>query len=320
MKRMLACVLTLSVLFLLLSPCGIWGDARAEENQYRFKPHVMTEEIKQFYGEDFVNLFFGFCDALLNGDESYPCPDSDTEFAIWETARSCFPLASEIAYTDYPDDFSSGTAKLLYHFDWNECHKRIEDFESRVESILNTFIPYSCSDTEKALRLYAYFAQECTYDGELLNDLGRYLREGGARRTIMSGQGCCQEIAPAYAYLLLQAGVDAGICIGSQQNGNSHEWNIINLNGKYYYVDPTYAMNRPQTLRYFGMTLEERVEQGSFLPDTFYLFVIGEISANEFHCIDERFKPLWFSFNYEFDDHILKYNDNLGQEYLMNLE
>ena len=322
MKRI--CLIFLAVSVLMHGPSMVAEVSMEKEIRYHFQPHVITEEIREFFGEDFTDLFFGFCDALLNGDDSYLCPDSHTEFEIWRTAGSCFPIADKIAYADFPvgspRKHPSGQAKIIYRYERATCQSLIKSFQIRVEDLLNASLPAACGDAEKALRLYRSFAREYRYDDEILNDSKRRLEEGGAYRTIMTGQGICWEIAAAYTYLLLQAGVDAGICCGIQENGDVHEWNIVKLDGKYYYVDPTYAVSSPDTLKYFGMTEAERIKQGSFLPDTLWVFIIGEIKAQTLDVTDEKFKPLWYSADYEIDHHQVLYQDNLGQQYTKNLE
>jgi hypothetical protein len=191
---------------------------------------------------------------------------------------------------------------------------------SCLELVLHAHLPVAYGDAEKALRLYRLFAREYAYDHEIFADTKRLIEEGGAYRTLMTGQGICQEIAPAYNYLLLQAGVDAGICSGMRENGESHEWSIVKLDGTYYYVDPTYAISSPDTLRYFGMTEAERIKQGDFQPDTLWAFVIGEIKAQTLDVTDETFKPLWSCCDYDIGHHELLYRDSSGQQHTMKLE
>ena len=322
MKRIGLIFLAVSVL--MYSPSMVAEVTTENEIRYHFQPHVITEEVREFFGEDFTDLFFGFCDALLSGDDSYACPDAQTEFEIWRTAGSCFPIADKIAYADFPvgapRKHPSGQAKIIYRYDRATCQRLIADFQTRVEGLLNSSLPAACGDAEKALRLYRFFAREYRYDDEFFNDMERRLEEGGAYRTIMTGQGICWEIAEAYTYLLLQAGVDAGVCSGCQENGECHDWNIVKLDGKYYYVDPTYAVSSPDTLKYFGMTEAERIKQGSFLLDTLWAFIVGEIKAQTLDVTDEKFKPLWYAVGYEIGHHQVFYQNNSGQQCAMNLE
>ena len=67
----------------------------------------------------------------------------------------------------------------------------------------------------------------------------------------MGDYGICQEIAPAYAYLLLQVGVDAGICGSLSKDGDSaHAWTMVKLNDTWYHADVTWQLSDPYGLRY----------------------------------------------------------------------
>lgn len=138
MKRIRLIFLAVSVLLYSFS-------SRAEvpaekEIHYHFQPHVITQELNEYYGGGFADLFFGFCDALLNGEDTYPCPDSHTEFVLWDTARGCFPIADGIATADFPvgapRKHPSGKAKIIYRYDRDTCQSLIADFQTRVEDIL----------------------------------------------------------------------------------------------------------------------------------------------------------------------------------------
>ena len=61
-----------------------------------------------------------------------------------------------------------------------------------------------------------------------------------------SGKAVCQGYAEAYSVLLNRAGVPAVYTSGTSK-GVAHAWVVLQLNGKWYHVDPTYDDPVPNT-------------------------------------------------------------------------
>lgn len=120
-------------------------------------------------------------------------------------------------------------------------------------------------------------------------------------RTLTTGWGICQEIAPAYAYLLLQAGVEANTCGGMAKDVSfAHEWTLVRIEGTYYHADVTYQLDTPYSLRYFLTTDDERDGQNL---DVAY-FNIGDTNLlwhKDLPITEETYQPLWNAAWYRID-------------------
>ena len=165
---------------------------------------------------------------------------------------------------------------------------------------------------EKAMKLYTASSLRIAYD---YSDIG----PNYVLRVLMDDYGICQEIAPAYAYLLLQVGVDAGIC-GSLAKDSSfaHAWTIVKLDGKWYHADVTWQLSEPYSLRYFLIDDNDR-DQSNLDVEYLNIGEINELWHKDFPIEDDSYSELWNVRWYEidhsracisyYDDPNLDYND-----------
>ena len=115
----------------------------------------------------------------------------------------------------------------------------------------------------KALKLYLYIANNYTYEHQVV-EWDNYIY-----KTFMKKTGQCINFGSAYAYLLLQVGVDAE-GVGTTE-GMNHAWTYVTINGKGYHIDSTWALKseRPGTeyvyMDYFLMSDAERNYDGCLI-------------------------------------------------------
>ena len=135
--------------------------------------------------------------------------------------------------------------------------------------------PKDGSDFEKALYVYETLIREVDYDRNVKNNqniISVFLEH----RTI------CQGYAYATQYLLEQLGIPTATVTGEAE-GEKHAWNLIRLDGAYYYMDTTWGnsqymtQNSSRTGKYtdyscFAMTTKElekthTIDRGIVFPE-----------------------------------------------------
>ena len=272
---------------------GSEGSSGEEQYHHEFDPHVYPKMFEENFDDTTKESFFSFCDALLAGEEEFYCPDEITMFNITSTISSqCMPLADSYV------NVSKG--HIEYTIPKEEYLVKVREFKDMITSILDECIKPGYDDVDKALALYHYFETHYTYDHEAAESTD--FMDLSAYRLLTGHTGICQEIAPAYAYLMMQAGVDCTTCGGLNNINEAHEWAFACLGGEYYHIDPTWVITDPGTLKYFGMTDDKRVLEGSWDMKT-----LNYGSANIFDdrgvykADSTRFEQLWDSSSYDVD-------------------
>ena len=143
---------------------------------------------------------------------------------------------------------------------------------------------------EKALALYDYFSRTYSYDYDTFGKMSDvYVDYTRSYRFFQTGIGICHEISTAYSYLLMQAGVEATIMMGSD-----HQWSYVRINGHDYHVDPTFAINNPGSLSYFMMTDEQRAATGYVKKEHIITSNYAQDHPHpDYVADDDTFQPLW---------------------------
>ena len=252
---------------------------------FEFNPHVYSGKIAERIPQDYWDAFYNLCDALRKGEDTFGC--SSQEAYNWATDVSVlcdlFPPAGakiEGKSTDGSPAYENGTGKIHYNMPVEDFLKRESDFEVLITDILNSTIEKDDTEYERALKLYLYVAKNYVYDYSLSENLSN--DENYVFACFKEKKGQCVNFASVYAYLLLQAGIDAvsyriyeELC---------HAWTYAVIDGKGYHIDTTWALQADGIegvyLDYFMMSDKERIADGCTLTDP-NVTLLPECSVNK---------------------------------------
>ncbi len=274
-------------------------------SHYVFQPKVCSSYMTEVFGEPMTETWFSLVDAVMAGETSFTCPDEDTYWWVMgQYPDMCFPVLKDLIFygLDVENPVKDGVAEFTYTVPKEEAAARIAEFAALVESILNETLKDDYSELEKALSLYLYFSHHYIYDYVAAdpNFAPDYL---SSYRVLTTGTGICQEFSVAYSYLLLQAGVDAGVMSGHRGWDHAgHQWSYVKLHGHDFHIDPTYVIGDQDSLSYFMMTDAQRETDDYGRSD----FVIcshysQEHPHPEYSADDDSFREIWEGRFMEFD-------------------
>lgn len=146
-------------------------------------------------------------------------------------------------------------------------------YQGMIDSVVEEWlsgISTEASDFDKALYVFETLINKVDYDTESIenqNILSVFLYQSTV----------CQGYADAAWYLLDKLGIESAIITGTANNEN-HAWNLVSLDGAYYYMDVTWGnskyldSNNDATGRinyaYLAMTTEE-ISQNHIITSSF---------------------------------------------------
>lgn len=152
-------------------------------------------------------------------------------------------LAVSAFYADYPELFWARPNYYYYTakpklcagiaFEYNSHYDNLDEelplFMETADNIL-AGMPNG-SDYEKELYLHDVLVNRVTYTSSKLEEQNGYT-------ALVEGKGVCAGYAFALQYLLMRAGIQSYYVVGYA--GESHAWNLVKIDGKWYYVDATW--------------------------------------------------------------------------------
>jgi len=284
-------------------------DNTEKHTGFNFNPHVVSDIYIRSYGEDFKDSFFRFCDATLEGADSVALKDDETFDRCRQIIRTCLPVADNFLSYGTSEDCSNrdGTYKIFYTIPREEYLVKVKEFKARVEELVNRAYREDDTPLETILALYQSESERISYDYDTMNkaDKGEALDEAvrcNPYHTLMYNDGICQQIAGAYAYLLLQVGIDATTCSSiTLDREYAHEWTVVKIGDDYYHCDVTAQCVQKGSLSHFGMTDDQRQKAGDWDIKRFNFGFYNEIYHEDFPISDKTFAPLWESTSFKID-------------------
>ena len=185
--------------------------------------------------------------AAFTTREAQSC--SQTNAPQLERARDC-------VLADHPEIFYANNVKASTRSSGVVSETRVSgEFTYTVEdaqaasqkledaaSACLASMPADADDYGKAKYLFEYLVTHVEYDHDLasnIDDAGAYAGQT-AVDALVGGRAVCGGYAHAYEYLLQKAGIPCVYISGSAIVG-SHAWCAAQLDGQWYYIDPTWG-------------------------------------------------------------------------------
>lgn len=120
-----------------------------------------------------------------------------------------------------------------YGMDRETAILRRQEIEQAAEQIL-AGISAEASDYDKVKYVYETLIASTDYELQSPDNQNIY-------SVLVNHRSVCQGYAKATQYLLNRLGVECTLVLGTVENGEGHAWNLVKVDGSYYYVDTTWG-------------------------------------------------------------------------------
>lgn len=202
-----------------------------QSGNYAFD-QLETEAERKLYAEIYT--------ILINQDENVVVSSIlvDTIDYVFQCVMNDHPeifYANGYTYTKY--SVGDETKHIAFSGTYTMDRNTIQEMQTRIDAYVAQCInemDASFDSYEKVKYIYEYLIYHTTYDLQAKENQN-------ICSVCVYGASVCQGYAKTMQYILNQLGIPTTLVIGTVDTGEGHAWNLVTIDGAYYYVDATWG-------------------------------------------------------------------------------
>ncbi|MBR4208154.1 MAG: hypothetical protein IKQ88_06135 [Lachnospiraceae bacterium] len=191
----------------------------------------MDPSLADLYAEIYVILEGHGSDVLISAKDeealgdAFVCVLNDHPEIYWTEGYS-YSRYLKTGKTYY-------TLSGKYTYSPEECEYYDEKIRAATEKLLSGISSYS-GEYGKTKGIYEKIIKNTVYDKDARDNQNII-------SVLIYGRSVCQGYAKSVQYLLGQMGVECTVVTGKIKDGTGHAWNLVKVDGEYYYLDATWG-------------------------------------------------------------------------------
>lgn len=209
------------------------------------KPEQVRREVSELYyayhclDEEKQKIYLEVYDALSGLKSGVPL--STVDKSVLDVVFACVMndhpelfYVEGYQYTEYT--LGSTTTGITFSGTYSMTSAQMQQTGQMIEQKLEACfqdVPLNEDEYSTVKYLYEWIINNTEYDKTVDNNQN-------ICSVFLEGRSVCQGYAKAMQYMLQRAGIQCLLVTGFT-NGERHGWNLVRVNGAYYYLDPTWG-------------------------------------------------------------------------------
>lgn len=227
-------------------------------------------------------LYLEILDALtaMSGEVSVSTLDSALLDRVFEYVLNDHPELFYVEGFQYTEHFIGDALTQItfagtYSMTRDEARRSLVDIEKTLSDCMHE-VPLNEDEYSTVKYLYEYLIDSTEYDKDAENNQN-------ICSVFLGGRSVCQGYAKAMQYMLQKVGMQSVLVTG-YTGTERHAWNLVRVNGCYYYLDPTWG---DASYTYDGSETQQ-AEDAVFLPPVNYdYFLVTTDELSKSHTFED---------------------------------